>query len=156
MSVPSSIAEVWNLLLARMALWAGRRERARAALKRILRRNPGSFRARFALGKLYLVENAVFKAKREFDLAWQIDARRFEHCYTRLRTIHQEAPDLFSYGEQREEVPALRAVEASNARSYGDFQDEEEWQRFRSKPPISLEEIAEIDWERLEQEIFPD
>ncbi|MFQ5844935.1 MAG: tetratricopeptide repeat protein [Planctomycetota bacterium] len=154
MSVSARLSESWDLLLARLALWAGRRDRARLALKRVLRRDPGSFRARFALGRVYLLENAVFKAKREFDLAWQIAPERFEGCYARLRARFRDAPDLFSYGEPREEVPV--SLRTPRARRYGDFRDEQEWRRFRRLPPISREEIASVDWGQLEDEIFPD
>lgn len=155
MTVAARIAEFWYLLKARLALLAGRRHRARMALKAALRRNPNSFVAHFLLGRLYWRDHSVVKAKREFDLAWQIDPERFERAYQRLSALQEGVPELFTY-------PATEAgVQVSvrpqrPARYFGDFSSERERRRFESLPPISRDEMDRIDWEQLESDIFRD
>ena len=144
------IAEFWFLLKARLHVMAGKRDRARAALKAALRRNPNSFVAHFLLGRVYWRDRSAVKAKREFDLAWQIDPERFEGAYARLRAQHEGVPELFSYtGVQETELPSF-------APYYGDFRDEEERQRFEALPPITRDDILEIDWDRFQDEIYRD
>ncbi|MFI5402181.1 MAG: tetratricopeptide repeat protein, partial [Planctomycetota bacterium] len=87
----------WCLLKARFALFAGSPGKARAAAKAALRRNPNSFVAHFLLARLYWRDQSAVKAKREFDLAWQIDPERFERAYARLKAADDDVPDLFSY-----------------------------------------------------------
>jgi tetratricopeptide (TPR) repeat protein len=148
-TLPALIAEFWYLLKARLALLAGRPPRARSALKSALRRNPNSFVAHFLLGRLYWRDQAVVKAKREFDLAWQIDPERFERVYARLRAQQEGVPELFTYpGEEGVRVSARRRV-----RRYGDFVNEAERRRFRSLPPITRDEILHIDWDRFQDEM---
>jgi len=149
-TVAARIAEFWYLLEARLALLAGRRPRARNALKSALRKTPNSFVAHFLLGRLYWRDQAVVKAKREFDLAWQIDPERFERAYARLRTQQEGVPELFCYpvGQSGVRVSAHRPL-----RQYGDFVDDAERRRFESLPPITREEIHQIDWDRFESEI---
>jgi hypothetical protein len=143
------LAEFWFLLEARLALLAGRRSRARSALKGALRRNPNSFLAHFLLGRIYWLDHAAVKSRREFDLAWQIDPERFERAYARLRTLPERVPDLFSnVNEEGVRVSARRRV-----RHYGDFVDEAEMRRFESLPPITRDEILHIDWDRFQDEI---
>jgi tetratricopeptide (TPR) repeat protein len=149
--VATRIAEFWFLLKARIHLMMGRRDRARAALKGALRRNPNSFVAHFLLGRVYWRDRSIVKAKREFDLAWQIDPERFEGAYGRLRAQHGSVPELFSYTGMRtevEEVPVYRPV--------GDFRNEAERQRFDALPPITRDDILDIDWDRFEDEIYRD
>ncbi|MGQ0614604.1 MAG: hypothetical protein ACT4PV_12790 [Planctomycetaceae bacterium] len=154
MSIPSKLAEALGIFGARLALLAGLRARARASLKQVLRRNPVSFTARFLLGRVYLADMSLGKAKREFDLAWQIAPERFEIWYARLRERYQGAGELFAaYGglaglvqERGDEVgPDL-----------GDFRDEEEYRHFASLPPITRDEIEDMDWDRFQDEIFKD
>ena len=149
MNFTARVAEFWYLLKARMALLAGRRDRARASLKSALRKNPGSFVAHFLLGRLYWRDRAVAKAKREFDLAWQIDPERFERSYARLRDQQEGVPELFSYASARDEE-----VSRFGVRLCDDFMSDEERRRFRAMPPISREEILQIDWDRLQEEIY--
>jgi len=149
------IAEFWHLLRARLALLTGRRDRARAALKNALRRNPSSFSARFLLGRLYLQEGAIFKMKREFDLAWQVDPERFERGYARLRSQGEGAPDLFSF--QGEGDAGVRVSAKVRQRSHqSESRDGEERRRLEHLPPISREEISQIDWDRFQDEIYRD
>ncbi len=148
------IVEFWSLLKARVAILTGRRDRARTALKQAVRRNPGSFVAHFLLGKVYWRDRAVVKAKREFDLAWQIDPERFERAYSRLRAQHEQVPELFSYPGSLEEVTV---PERAHSRRYiGDFADEAEQRHFRGLPPITRDEITGIDWDRFQDEIIRD
>ncbi|MGH7163068.1 MAG: tetratricopeptide repeat protein [Planctomycetota bacterium] len=149
------LAEFWNLLRARMSLLRGRGDRARASLKAVLQRNPSSFPARFLMGRVYLLDGAVVKAKREFDLAWQIDPERFERAYGRLRGQVDGVPELFSSGEERGAEVSVSA-RSREARRLGDFEDDDERDRFASLPPITRDEIQGIDWERLEEEISRD
>ena len=157
LSFPARFEEFWFLLKARLSYWAGRRERARSSLKSAIRRNPGSFIAHFTLGRLYWRDHVTVKAKREFDLAWQIDPERFERAYSRLREMPHGAPELFAYSafsdaeavSEPKPVP-LTIREESRA---DDFADENERARFDALPPITREEILEIDWEQLEAEI---
>ena len=153
MGIAVRIAEFWHLLKARVAYMAGRRDRARGALKSAIRRNPGSFVAHFMLGRLYWRDRVPVKSKREFDLAWQIDPERFERAYARLQESPDGAPELFTYasGGARHEVP----VSMSLRDEYGtdDFVDDDERRRFAALPPISQDEIHAIDWDRLEEEI---
>ena len=154
MSLPARIAEYWLLLKAQLALLAGRRDRARVALKGALRRNPNRFWAHFELGKLYWRDRAIVKAKREFDLAWQIDPERFERAYARLREGREQVPELFSYASGKgEEVRVSSRYEKS---TYGDFRNEAERRRFESMPPITRDEILRIDWDRFQEEIHRD
>ena len=148
------IAEFWSLLKARLALLAGRRDRARTALKQALRRNPGSFVAHFLLGRVYWRDHAVVKAKREFDLAWQIDPERFERAYSRLRAQQEQVPELFSYPGAPNEVAV--PVRPRAERYIGDFRSEAERRRFDDLPPITRDEIMRIDWDRLQDEICRD
>lgn len=149
MTLAGRLAEFWFLLEARLALLAGRRSRARNALKAALRRNPNSFLVHFLLGRVYWRDEAAVKARREFDLAWQIDPERFERAYARLRTLPERVPDLFSSAnEEGVRVSARRRV-----RHYGDFVDEAEKRRFESLPPITRDEILHIDWDRFQDEI---
>ena len=146
------IAEFWFLLKARLHLLAGKRDRARSALKRAIRRNPNSFMGHFLLGRVYWRDRSVVKAKREFDLAWQMDPERFEGAYARLRAQHQGVPELFTYtGGRRGEI---RVVSPSRAKYYGDFRNASEARRFEDLPPITRDDISRIDWDRLEQEIW--
>lgn len=149
MTLVGRIAEFWFLLEARLALLAGRRARARSALKAVLRRNPNSFVAHFLLGRLYWRDHAAVKAKREFDLAWQIDPERFERAYARLRTLPERVPELFSYPPDE----GVRVSARRRARNYGDFVDEAERRRFESLPPITRDEILHIDWDQFENDI---
>jgi len=149
--------EFWYLLKARLSLLAGRRGRARAALKSALRRNPNSFVAHFLLGRVYWRERTIVKAKREFDVAWQIDPERFERAYARLRSQYEGAPELFAYPGAEEERPwEVHVSVREPARIYGDFRTEAERQRFENLPPITRDEITSIDWERFESELLSD
>lgn len=154
MTAAARIAEFWYLLKARLALLAGWRPRARASLKGALRRNPNSFVAHFLLGRLYWRDQSVTKARREFDLAWQIDPERFERAYSRLRSQQEGVPELFTY-PMGEEVHAFQR-RARAHRYIGDFRSEAERQHFEEMPPITREEIRQIDWDRFEDEIFND
>lgn len=145
------ITEFWYLLKARMQLFAGKRDRARAALKGALRRNPNSFVAHFLLGRTYLRDRSIVKAKREFDVAWQIDPERFEGAYGKLRTQHEGVPELFSYTGGRRGV---RVVSRYRAEYYGDFRNEGERRYFQDLPPITRDDIRSIDWDRFEEEIW--
>jgi hypothetical protein len=148
-SLAGRISEFWFLLEARLALLAGRRLRARSALKGVLRCNPNSFLAHFLLGRLYWRDHAVVKAKREFDLAWQIDPERFERAYARLRTLPERVPELFPYPTDE----GVRVSARRRAKHYGDFVDEAERRHFESLPPITRDEILHIDWDRFQEEI---
>jgi tetratricopeptide (TPR) repeat protein len=156
LSIAVRIAEFWHLLKARVAYLAGRRDRARGALKSAIRRNPGSFLAHFMLGRLYWRDRVPVKSKREFDLAWQIDPERFERAYARLQESPDGAPELFTYaaGSNRQEVPVSMSLQ-DETRS-DDFVDDEERRRFSALPPITQDEIHGIDWDRLEEEISRD
>lgn len=153
MTLATRIAEFWHLLKARLALLTGRRDGARAALKSALRRNPNSFVAHFLLGRLYWRDRAVVKAKREFDLAWQIDPERFERAYARLRAQQEGAPELFSYSTDPEEV---HVSARRRDRRFGDFRDEAERRRFQDLPPITRDEIHQIDWDSFQDELGQD
>jgi tetratricopeptide (TPR) repeat protein len=144
------IYELWCLLKARLALVAGSTAKARTALKAALRRNPNSFVAHFLLARLYWREQSVVKAKREFDLAWQIDPERFERAYARLKAADEEVPDLFAYpmGGGEGGVPVYNR--RGRARAFGDFRDEAEQRRFASLPPITRDEILHIDWDQFQ------
>ena len=152
MFASGKFAEFVHLLRARVALMAGRREIARAALKKALRRNPGSFTARFLLGRLYLKEGAIFKMKREFDLAWQIDPERFERFYSRLKTQGETAPDVFSFEPEQDQGVRVELGPKVETHHRG----ESESRRLGALPPISREEIRRIDWDQFEAEIYPD
>lgn len=144
------IYEFWYLLKARLALLAGSPLKARNALKAALRRNPSCFVAHFLLARLYWREESAIKAKREFDLAWQIDPERFERAYVRLKAASEDLPDLFSYPTGGGEgVPVFDR--RGRARAFGDFRDEAERRRFASLPPITRDEILQIDWDRFQQ-----
>jgi len=154
------------LLRARLALLAGHPAAARRVLKDAVRREPNSFRAHFALGRLYWGEHCTVKARREFDLAWQIDPERFERCYGRLKARHHGVPEVFSMDDGARETatvvsPGLasrRAPGQTPGRSLlrGDFASEREARRFASMGPITREEIESIDWDRLESEFEQD
>ncbi len=145
------IAEFWYLLKARLHLLAGKRDRARAALKGALRRNPNSFVAHFLLGRAYLRDRSIVKAKREFDLAWQIDPERFEGAYARLRAQQEGVPELFSYtGGHR----GVRVVSPYKEQCYGDFRSAGERRRFEDLPPITRDDISRIDWDQLEEQLW--
>lgn len=158
MSFAARLAEFWYLLKARLSLFAGRRVRARTSLKSALRRNPNSFVAHFMLGRVYWRDRAIVKAKREFDVAWQIDPERFERAYARLRSQYEGAPELFSYPGIEDNGPweVHVSVRQEPARMYGDFMDEAELRRFEELPPITRDEITSIDWDRFESELFND
>ncbi len=153
MGVAHRFAEFWYLMKARLALFTGRRDSARTALKHVIRRNPNSFMAHFVLGRLYWRERSVVKAKREFDLAWQIDPERFERSYARLRDQQESAPELFSDASLDEEQISVYA-HVSSAGRLGDFRDEAERRHFEAKPPITRDEIRSIDWDRFQSEIY--
>lgn len=153
MSFPAHFEEFLFLLKARLSNWAGRRERARSCLKSAIRRNPGSFIAHFMLGRLYWRDHAVVKAKREFDLAWQIDPERFERAYSRLREMPDGAPELFAYTAETIAEPVPVPLTIGQELRSDDFVDDNERARFDALPPITREEILEIDWEQLEAEI---
>ena len=157
MNWTARIAEFWYLLKARLSFLTGRRDRARIALKSAIRRNPGSFVAHFMLGRLYWRDRVAVKAKREFDLAWQIDPERFERAYARLQESPDGAPELFAY--DLPDLPAEHVPVSLTLRSEApqdDFVDEEERRRFSSMPPITRDEIHKIDWDRLEEDIGRD
>ena len=145
------IAEFWYLLKARLHLLAGKRDRARAALKGALRRNPNSFVAHFLLGRVYLRDRSIVKAKREFDLAWQIDPERFEGAYARLRTQQEHVPELFSYTGGRR---SARVASPYKAEHCGDFRNEGERRRFEDLPPITRDDISHIDWDLFEAQLW--
>ncbi|HEY7728571.1 MAG TPA: tetratricopeptide repeat protein [Candidatus Eisenbacteria bacterium] len=149
MSPSARVYEFWYLLKARLALLAGSVAKARTALKGALRRNPNSFVAHFLLGRVYWREESVVKAKREFDLAWQIDPERFERAYMRLRAGDDELPDLFAY-PMGAGIPVLRR---GRTRAFGDFRDEAERRQFEPLPPITRDEILQIDWDRFAEQI---
>ena len=155
MSITARIEEFWYLLKARLALLAGKRDRARAALKGALRRNPNSFVAHFLLGRVYWRDRSVVKAKREFDLAWQIDPERFERSYARLKSQQEGVPELFAYTGGREDEVSVSS-QYRVRRRYGDFRTAQEARRFESMPPITRDEIASIDWGRFEDEFDRD
>ena len=156
MDVAVRVAEFWHLLKARVAYIAGRRDRARGALKSAIRRNPGSFVAHFMLGRLYWRDRVPVKSKREFDLAWQIDPERFERAYARLQESPDGAPELFTYasGTSRQEVPVSMSLR--DEPTSDDFMSDDERRRFSALPPITPDEIHAIDWDRLEEEIGRD
>jgi len=149
-SLRARIYELWYLLKARLALLGGSVAKARTAAKAALRKNPNSFVAHFLLARLYWREQSAVKAKREFDLAWQIDPERFERVYARLKAVDEDIPDLFSYppGGGEGGVPVYNR--RGRVRAFGDFRDEEERQRFASLPPITRDEILQIDWDRFQ------
>jgi hypothetical protein len=150
------IAEFWFLLKARLSFLTGRRDRARVALKSAIRRNPGSFVAHFMLGRLYWRDHVAVKAKREFDLAWQIDPERFERAYARLEDSPDGAPELYAYNAPEmpvEQVPVSLSLQQV---PQDDFVDEDERRRFSQLPPITAEEIHGIDWDQLEEDIGRD
>jgi tetratricopeptide (TPR) repeat protein len=150
-NLAARLAESWYLLRARLALLTGRREGARTALKRALGRNPGSFAAHFLLARVYWRDHAVAKAKREFDLSWQIDPERFERAYAHLRVREESVPELFSYAADPVEEASNFGLEPSD-----DFGSPEERRRLLSLPPITREEIGQIDWDRFQDEIYRD
>jgi len=119
-------------------------------LKEFLSRNPNHFGARFLLGVLYLREASPTKARREFDLAWQVDPERFERAYLRLRARYEDAPDLFETAGDGAVPVVARAAE----RRLGDFRNEDEARRFAELPPITRDESSQIDWDRFQDEIF--
>ncbi len=160
-TLAARMTEFWYLIKARIALWAGRRERARASLKGALRRNPGSFVAHFMLGRIYWRDHSPVKAKREFDLAWQIDPERFERTYARLRAQHEGVPELFRYATPGDEGVQIKAGAANSGAAaeeqvVGDFMNKAERARFSEMPPITRDEIMRIDWDRLQDEICRD
>jgi hypothetical protein len=144
------IHELWCLLKARLALAAGSTGKARNALKAALRRNPNSFVAHFLLARLHWSEQSLVKAKRQFDLAWQIDPERFERAYARLKAADEGVPDLLSstIGGGEGGVPVYNR--RGRARAFGDFRDEAERRRFASLPPITRDEILHIDWDQFQ------
>ena len=150
MSPAARIYEFWYLLKARIALLVGSPAKSRTAAKAAVRRNPNSFVAHFLLARLYWRDQSAVKAKREFDLAWQIDPERFERAYARLKAADGDVPDLFSYpmGGGEGGVPVYNR--RGRARAYGDFRDEAERRRFASLPPITRDEILQIDWDRFQ------
>jgi len=154
-SIAARTEEFWYLLKARLALLAGKHDRARAALKGALRRNPSSFVAHFLLGRVYWRDRSVVKAKREFDLAWQIDPERFERGYARLKSQQEGVPELFTYTGGRGAGVRVSS-QCRERRRYGDFRGPQEQRRFESMPPITRDEICSIDWDRFEQEIHRD
>ncbi len=158
MSFPARFAEFWYLLKARLSLFAGRRPRARSALKSALRRNPNSFVAHFLLGRVYWRDRAIVKAKREFDVAWQIDPERFERAYARLRSQYDGAPELFSYPGTEDQGPwqVHVSVRREVKKIHTDFSSEAERQRFKKLPPITRDDITSIDWDRFESELSSD
>lgn len=154
MKIAVRIAEFGNLLKARLALLAGRKDRARTALKAALRHNPNRFVSHFLLGRLYLLNRSTVKARREFDLAWQIDPERFERVYDRLRGRGLGFPDLYSDPARADEVSV--SLRRRPERSCGDFRNEQERRRFESLPPISRDEILQIDWDRFQEQLQSD
>ena len=144
------IVEFWFLQKARIYMLAGKRERARAALKAALGRNPNGFVAHFLLAKAYLRDRSIVKAKREFDVAWQIDPARFESAYAKLRAQHDGIPELFAYTGGRR---GPRVVNRYRTEYYGDFRNEGERRDFQDLPPITRVDILGIDWDRFEEEI---
>ena len=154
MSVAARIPELWHLLRARIALLTGRRVRARAALKRALQLNPNGFQAHFLLGRLYWRERSQAKAKREFDIAWQIDPRRFERAYGRLRSQRGGAPSLVP--AEMKQDRGVRVTAHRGSRRPPGHRNEDERRRIRDLPPITREEIHEIDWDRLEDDLRGD
>jgi len=150
------IAEFWHLLKARLAYLAGRRDRARGALKSAIRRNPGSFVAHFMLGRLYWRDRVPVKSKREFDLAWQIDPERFERAYARLQEGPDGAPELFTFSSEVARPEVTVPMRVREERRPDDFVDDEERRRFSALPPITRDEIHGIDWDRLEEDISRD
>ena len=157
MNFTARVAEFWFLLKARLSFLTGRGDRARVALKSAIRRNPTSFVAHFMLGRLYWRDHIAVKAKREFDLAWQIDPERFERAYARLQETPDGAPELYAYSAQ-EAPPEQVSVSLAfrNEIRYDDFVDEDERRRFSALPPITADEIHSIDWDRLEEDIGRD
>jgi hypothetical protein len=145
------IYEFWCVLKARLALVAGSTGRARTALRAALRRNPNSFVAHFLLARIYWREQSAVKAKREFDLAWQVDPERFERAYARLKAVDEDVPDLFAYpmGGGEGGVPVYNR-RRGRVRAFGDFRDEDERRRFASLPPITRDEILQIDWDQFQ------
>lgn len=156
LNFPAQIAEFWFLLKARVYFLTGRRDRARAALKSAIRRNPSNFVARFMLGRLYWRDKVTIKAKREFDLAWQIDPERFERAYARLQESPDGAPELFAYNAETAVEPQPVSISIREDTRYDDFLDDEERRRFDALPPITADEIMKIDWDQLEDDIARD
>lgn len=151
MNLAARVAELWYLMKARLALLAGRRERARSSLKRALQRNPGSFAAHFLLARVYWKDRASAKAKREFDLSWQIDPERFERAYARLRERKECVPELYSYASEPDQEVSRFGLQPCD-----DFASPEERRRLRALPPITRDEIVRIDWDRFQEEIYRD
>ena len=106
--------------------------------------------AHFLLGRVYLRDRSIVKAKREFDLAWQINPERFEGAYARLRTQRDGVPELFSYTGGRRVGVATRC----NEEHYDDFRSEGERRRFEDLPPITRDDISRIDWDQLEEQLW--
>jgi len=145
------IRELLSLFRARLAVLAGRRALARRVLKEAARQHPNSFRVHFALGRLYWHERSDVKARREFDLAWQIDPERFERSYSHLKARDESIPEIHALaGEPEKPAPVLSTGRSLLLR--GDFVSEREARRFAAMPPISREEIESIDWDRLESQ----
>ena len=92
--VAHRFAEFWYLMKARLALFTGRRDSARTALKHVIRRNPNSFMAHFVLGRLYWRERSVVKAKREFDLASGGHEDHVRTAAARIQAVEQQVAFL--------------------------------------------------------------
>lgn len=156
--------------LSVLALRTGNWERARQRLQWVIEHHPNHFGSHIQLGRLHLHLGNRNEALHLLNQARFIDPMRFERAelpreiQTTLGrdprfSMHDfvvESPRVASHRGSTQEVAPERSFgsltfdhDPDVSFRYRDFSNMEEYVRFRSLPPISGTEIADVDWDDL-------
>jgi tetratricopeptide (TPR) repeat protein len=130
--------------------------------------DPNSFGAHVLRGRIFLRQKDFLKARREFLLAQDLDARRFRRVLDSLQRASggininlfyfSSAPVKEGAGNDDFLEDFLSNDDWCEARDeglrFGDFMHYEEYRKFRSMPAITEEEIESTDWDQVLADLF--
>lgn len=160
------------LLSARWCRYRARRLDAKDRLIRATSIAPGCFKAHLALGALYLEESDFRRAKREFLLARQLNPGKFRRLYPLVTgasgdvninlfyfpgyTDRAAAPCAGDEDFLKDFIGESVAETPGEGGRYGDFCTYREFRRFQEMGPIREDEVAVLDWRKLERQFAED
>lgn len=153
---------VWR---GRLDFSFGRRARAQNLAFRALSSNPAHFGARLLMGRLHLADGEEADALAEFRIAYQLDPHAVlaSDLPVRIReevVLFASVPDpgpleeagLFELNASPDDWARLlqdKTAPPNASFAATDFQDIEEWRRFRDLPPLSRDDLRQVDVDDL-------
>ena len=155
-------------ILARLHYRRGDLSSALARCNGAIAIDPNSFGAHVLRGRIFLRRKDFLKARREFLLAQEIDEHRFQRVLDSLQSatggininlFYFSPPPCDSEPDPGFVEEFLRnddwtEVSGEETLPFGDFSSYAEFRKFRSKPPISQEEIRATDWDEVLRELM--